>query len=129
MINQPTLEIGYKKVFPIVMLLSSLFILYVALIVGFTINTITGLVLLPVSILMLTRPVISMTPNEIQMKNLWGMVVKKYSYTRDRISLRNNSVYVDEKKVFSTWWANRNIKAIEAFLMRNGSLDESTMRY
>jgi hypothetical protein len=56
------------------------------------------------------------------------MVVKKYSYTPDRISLRNNSVYVDEKKVFSTWWANQNLKAIEAFLMRNGSLQNSITR-
>jgi hypothetical protein len=121
MINQPTLDIGYKKVFPIFMLVCSLFILYVALLVGFTINTITGLILLPVSILMLTRPAISITPNEIQMKNLWGMVVKTYPYTRDRISLRNNSVYVGEKKVFSTWWADCNVKAIETFLMNNAS--------
>ena len=109
------LTIKYKKAFPIFFLLCSAVILYAALVIGFTTNTIIGLILLPLSILMLIRSVIVITPNTIQMKNLLGMTVKEYSYAPEQISIRNNSVFVDDKKVFSVWWTDTNIRKLSAF--------------
>jgi uncharacterized membrane protein len=99
------------------MLICSIFILYVSLLAGFSLNTITGLILLLVSILMLTRNIAIITPHEIQMLNLLGMTVKTYSYTPDQIVITNNSIYVNDKKVISTMWADINIKQVREFVL------------
>lgn len=111
------LEIKYKKIFPIFMLICSLFILYVSLLTGFSANTITGLILLLLSLLMLTRTVAVITQQEIQMLNLLGMIIKRYSYTPDQIVITNNSIYVNDKKVISLWWTDINIKEVKEFFL------------
>ncbi|BAB75689.1 hypothetical protein ACN23B_20035 [Anabaena sp. FACHB-709] len=117
--NQPSnLQVKYKKIFPIFMLICSIFILYVSLVAGFSLNTITGLILLLLSFLMLTRTVAVITPNEIQMMNLLGITVKTYSYTPDQIVIANNSVYVNGKKVLSGLWADINIKEVKEFFLQ-----------
>ncbi|HIK05121.1 MAG TPA: hypothetical protein IGS40_10455 [Trichormus sp. M33_DOE_039] len=117
--NQPPdLQVKYKKIFPILMLICSIFILYVSLLTGFSLNTITGLILLLLGLLMLTRTVAVITQNEIQMMNLLGMTVKVYSYTPDQIVVANNCIYVDGKKVISGWWADINIQEVKAFFLQ-----------
>ncbi len=100
------------------MLAASIFILYVTLVAGFTLNSITGLVLLVVSILMLTRNIAVITPNEIQMMNLLGMTLKTYSYTPDQIVITNNSIIINNKKVLSTLWADINIKEVRKLVLQ-----------
>ncbi|AFY35188.1 hypothetical protein [Calothrix sp. PCC 7507] len=112
------LEIKYKKILPIFMLICSMFILYVSFLVGFSVNTITSLILLVVSVLMLTRNLAVITPNEIQMMNLLGTTVKRYSFTPEQIVITNNDVYIDGKKILSTWWADINIKEVRKFLLQ-----------
>ena len=112
MTGETRLKIKYKKVFPIFFLVCSIFILYAALVVGFTINTITGLIHLQLSVLMLTRSVVVITSNMIQMKNLLGMTVKEYPYTPEQVLIRNNSVFVTDKKIFSTWWTDTNVRRL-----------------
>jgi membrane-bound ClpP family serine protease len=117
--NQPSdLQVKYKKIFPILILVCSIFILCVSLLTGFTPNTITGLILLLLGLLMLTRTVAVITPNEIQMMNLLGMTVKVYSYTPDQIVVTNNSIYVNDKKVISGWWTDINIQEVKAFFLQ-----------
>ncbi|AUS99474.1 hypothetical protein CLI64_03190 [Nostoc sp. CENA543] len=117
--NQPSeLEVKYKKMYPIFILICSILILYTSLLVGFSLNTITGLILLLVSLLMLTRTVAVITQNEIQMRNLLGMTVKVYSYTPDQIVVANNNIYVNDKKVISGWWADINIQEVKAFFLQ-----------
>lgn len=111
-------QVKYKKIFPILMLICSIFILYVSLLTGFSLNTITGLILLLLGLLMLTRTVAVITQNEIQMMNLLGMTVKVYSYTPDQIVVANNCIYVDGKKVISGWWADINIQEVKAFFLQ-----------
>lgn len=117
--NQPSnLQVKYKKIFPILMLICSIFILYVSLLTGFSLNTITGLILLLLGLLMLTRTVAVITQNEIQMMNLLGMTVKVYSYTPDQIVVANNRIYVDGKTVISGWWADINIQEVKEFFLQ-----------
>ncbi|MCF4965798.1 hypothetical protein [Nostoc sp. CMAA1605] len=117
--NQPSeLEVKYKKIYPIFIGVCSILMLYTSLLVGFSLNTITGLILLLVSLLMLTRTVAVITQNEIQMRNLLGMTVKVYSYTPDQIVVANNSIYVNDKKVISGLWADINIQEVKAFFLQ-----------
>jgi hypothetical protein len=109
--------VKYKKIYPIFMLSASLFILYVSLLVGFSVNTITGLVLLIISILMLTRPIAVITPNTIQMMNLMGMTVNNYHYNHENIAITNNSILVGNKKVISNWWADINMKQARELML------------
>lgn len=115
MVQEAQLQIKYKKIFPIFLLICSLFILYVTLVVGFTTNSVLGFLFLPLSILMLTRNLVTITPTEIEMKNLLGFTLKTYPYTPGQVSIRNNSIYVNDKKVFSTWWTDVNIRQLRAF--------------
>ena len=118
MVQEPILKIKYRKLFPIFFLVCGAFILYVALVIGFTPNTIIGIVLLPLGVLMLTRSVVSITRHTIQMKNLLGVTLKEYPYTPERVSIRNNSVYVEDNKVFSLWWTDTNLRKLNAFFNR-----------
>jgi membrane-bound ClpP family serine protease len=120
MTRETLLTIKYKKAFPILFLLCSAVILYAALVVGFTTNTIIGLISLLLGILMLTRSVIVITPNTIQMKNLLGMTVKEYSYAPEQVSVRDNSVFVNDKKIFSAWWTDTNVRKLSAFFELGG---------
>lgn len=113
------LKIKYSKVVPIIILLCSLLTIYVALVAGFSINTFLGLILLLVSVGMLTRNIIIIKPNQILIKNLLGMTVKSYSYTPEQIEVKKNSVYVNQKKVFSTWYTNSNSKKIKAYFLKH----------
>lgn len=116
--NNFPIAVKYKKVFPILMLSSSIFILYVSLVVGFSLNTITGIVLLTLSIFMLTRPIALITSDSIQMKNLLGMTLKVYYYTPDNIVITNNSIIINNKKVLSTWLTDINIKQVRELILK-----------
>jgi hypothetical protein len=112
-----SIEVKYKKIFSLFLFFASIFILYVSSIVGFSLNTITGVVLFFVSILMLTRPIAVITPNNIQMMNLLGMTVKNYPYKPEQILIKDNSISVNGKKVISTLWADVNIKEVREFVL------------
>lgn len=119
MVHYPYLEIKYKKMLPILLLVASVLNLGLSLVAGLTLNIVTGLVLLLVGILMLKRPVIVITPSEIQMKSLLGRTGKKHSYTPDQISLRSGSLYVNNKKIFTTWWVDITTNQLRAFFAQD----------
>jgi hypothetical protein len=112
------IEIKYKKIFSLFLFFASVFILYVSFIVGFSLNTIIGVILFLLSILMLTRPIAVITPNNIQMINLLGITVKNYPYIPDQILIKDNSISINGKKVISTLWADVNIQEVREFLLR-----------
>lgn len=111
------LEIKYKKIFPIFMLASCAIIFWAAFVSGFNLSTITGFILLPVSVLMLTQNVIIIKIDCIEMKNLLGMTLKKYPYKSEQISIRNNNLYIDNQKIFSTIWAGISSRQLKAFFI------------
>jgi hypothetical protein len=113
-----SIEIKYKKIFSLFLFFTSMFILYVSFLVGFSLNTITGVILFLLSILMLTRPIAVITPNNVQMINLLGITVKNYPYTPDQILIKDNSIFVDGKKVISTLWADVNIQEVREFFLK-----------
>ncbi|BAZ03478.1 hypothetical protein [Calothrix sp. NIES-3974] len=111
------LEIKYRKIFPIFMLAGCAVIFWSAFVSGFKLSTVMGLILLPVSILMLTKNIIIIKTDCIEMKNLLGMTLKKYPYKSEQVSIRNNNLYIDNQKVFSTIWAGISSKQLKAFFI------------
>lgn len=109
-------RIRFHVAFPIIGLCASVFILAVSTQIGASLNTITGVVLLLVSVLQFTVPVVVVTQDEFQMRNLFGMTLRRVPYTLDTIDVSERVPRVEGRRVrgFSGWALDGN--AIE--LMR-----------
>lgn len=112
MSNRNNMVIKYAKPVPIFMIMSSIFILGVSFLVGFSLNTITGLILLPLGVLMLTQPALILTPQQIVWRNMLGKTVKTIPFLPDEVEVVKNAVYVRGKKVLSLWWIDGGSKKI-----------------
>ncbi len=78
-------------------------------------NTVTGVILFVVGLMMLARPVIVITETEIQKKNLWGMTMKRHAL--DGVKAELDGVYSGGKKViFDVVTTNTNNDAVRAYL-------------
>jgi prepilin signal peptidase PulO-like enzyme (type II secretory pathway) len=110
------LKIKYAPTFPIIMLLCSAVILYVTLLIGPSVQTVTGLVSLFVGILMLTRPIAVLYPDRLETRNLLGMVVKTFKVADGAIRTQNNALYAGEKKLLQGWMINTKLEKITAYL-------------
>ncbi|MGD1906204.1 MAG: hypothetical protein ACFB0C_09455 [Leptolyngbyaceae cyanobacterium] len=113
--DQQYLKIKFHKALGIFELICSSFILCVSFLIGFSLNTITGLVLFGVSIRTLTSPMVVITPADIQMRNLLGMTLKRHPYSPEQVSVRNHLVYINEKRIFSTFFYDVSPKQVKAF--------------
>lgn len=89
----------FNKVFGIIFLVLASLILYISLLIGPSLSTISGLVLLVVSVLYLVSPAVVYSPAEIQLKNLLGMTLKKYSFESDTITVKDQRIYVNGSKI------------------------------
>lgn len=97
-------RVTYNKVIGIIFLVFSSFILYVSLLIGPSINTITGLLLLLVSILHLAGSAIVYDDEKMEVKNLFGITMKTYSFLTDSISIENNRIIVNGSKIQVQKW-------------------------
>ncbi len=120
--SQQALPIKYSPVFPILILLSSLVILFTSLLIGFSTNTILGVALLFVSVLMLTRPILVLTPTAIEHRNLLGRVMRTSTFAENPPSIRDNALYMGGKKAFPQWMTGTKLATIEQFLKSHGAL-------
>jgi hypothetical protein len=98
-------RIRFNIAFPIVGLCAAGFILVVSAMIGGSINTITGLILAVVSVLQLTVPVVVVTADEFQMRNLFGMTLRRVQYSPETVDVSQTVPRVEGKKVrgFSAW--------------------------
>lgn len=86
-------RVTYKKVFGISFLIAGLFILITSLMLEPSITTVTGLLIMIISIPYLTSAAIIYNDEELQLKNLFGMTMKRYSFTSDGLNVRSGKVY------------------------------------
>lgn len=100
--TEQSLEIKFHKFLGIFELTASIVILFVNLLTGLSPNTVTGIVLLILSIKTLTTPMIVITPTHIQMRNLLGMTLKEHPYKPEQVSVQDHLVYINAKKIFWT---------------------------
>lgn len=98
-------RIRFNIVFPIIGSCAAVFILAVSAGIGASLNTITGVLLLVISVLQFTVPVVIVTADELQMRNLFGMTLRRVPYTLDTIDVSQPAPRVEGKKVrgFSAW--------------------------
>ena len=92
-------KVTYIKIMGILFLCGALFILGVSFVIGPSINTITGVLILIISIFYLSNPAIVYTDDEMQMKNLFGITMKTYSFKTDKFSVQDRTIYVNGNKV------------------------------
>jgi hypothetical protein len=100
------IPLHYNKVFGFVMLGLSLFILAVAFSIGKPFpQAITGGISLLVSIGFLTQPVMVVAAGEVQMRNLFGMTMKRFEFdSLADLELRDGRLRVKDKPVGSGRW-------------------------
>ena len=130
------IEVRYKQVWGIVGLACSVFILGVAFLTGKLFpQAITGGILLFVSFGFLTQPVFVVAPGEVQLRNLFGMTMKRHSFASlADLEIRDGRLRVDGKPVGagrfmirgSDWETlERAIEAARAGVNRAGAASRS----
>lgn len=93
-------KVTYLKIFGTFILICGLFMLFSSFVLtGSAINTVTGAVLCLFSILYMTTPVFTYNDLGFEKKNLFGMTLKSYTFTKDKITVQNKNIYVNDKKV------------------------------
>lgn len=95
------IEVRYNRVWGIVMLAGSIFILGVAVLTGKMFpQSITGGILLLVSIGFLTQPVLVVAPGEVQLRNLLGMTMKRHAFASlTELELRGSRLCLNGKPI------------------------------
>lgn len=92
-------KVTFIKIFGVLFLACSGFILFTSLAIGPSINTITGIILLLVSIFYLVNPALVYTDDELQVKNLMGMTLKRHSFINDKFTVDNRDIFINGKKL------------------------------
>ncbi len=123
------IALHYNKVFGAVMLVLSLFILAVAFAIGKPFpQAITGGITLLASIGFLTQPVMVVVAGEVQMRNLFGMTMKRYEFSSlADLELRDGRLRVKDTPVGSGRWLMHGAdwktlgRAIETARASNGA--------
>ncbi|MFL5764398.1 MAG: hypothetical protein ACJ77K_10700 [Bacteroidia bacterium] len=92
-------RVTYNKAFGIFLIAGSVFILAVSFMIGFSINTITGAILLLVGILYLNGAAVIYNKEELELKNLYGSTMKRYNFHTDKVEIRDGAIYANGSKV------------------------------
>lgn len=79
--------------------LCGVFILSMAVSYEYPAQMIMGPMFVLLGVLLFVIPTIVITKNEIQMRNLFGMTLKRYSYNSDNVRVEGRKLYIDNKKV------------------------------
>ena len=92
-------KVTYNKIFGILLLIGAVFIIGVSFLIGFSLNTVTGIILFVIGILYLNASALEYTEDELELKNLYGWTVKKYSFVNDKVIVRDGALYANESKI------------------------------
>ena len=119
--SSQSLALKYTPVFPVLLLISSLITLWATTLTGVTANTVLAILLLLLSILMFTRPILVITATRAEQRNLIGRVVKSYSFSTHPPAIRGNAFYCGGTKLCPQWMINTKLSSIEQFLKALGT--------
>ncbi len=114
------IAIRHNQGMAIFMLLSALFILSTTFLLGVSLNTVTGVILLVVSIGFLTQPGIVVTASGFEFRNLLGMTLRRTDFgSLADVSVEDGVFYVkrgaSKEKVIGMRWflSGADIKRLE----------------
>jgi hypothetical protein len=100
--EQP-MTLRHAKAFPIFAVVCGAFILFSTLVVGFSLNTIIGLVVLAVGILMLVRPLGILSPQSLVFFRPIGGEAKTIWFEPDDIEVHKKAIVIHGKKALPLW--------------------------
>ena|ERR1043166_6618205 len=92
-------RVTYNKAFGIFLIAGAVFILGVSFVIGFSLNTITGALLLLIGILYLNSAAVVYDHQELELKNLYGFTMKRYDFHLDKMEIRDGAIYANDSKV------------------------------
>jgi hypothetical protein len=95
----PPFHVKQKIYFPIIGLVCALFILVVGLMLGQVLQLGLGGFLLLISILQFTVPVVVIEAHEIQLRNLFGMTLRRVPYRPEEVTFEGLQPYVGGARV------------------------------
>jgi hypothetical protein len=91
--------VRFNLVIGAIALAGSLFILFSSLYTGFSINTITGVILGIIGIAWLSSKKASYDENEIRINNLFGATIETYNLKEKQLTRKGDALYIDGKKI------------------------------
>lgn len=93
-------KVKMKTFIGVSMFIFGVLILFMSVIINeVTINTATGTFLTLFSLMYIINPVLTYDSNGFKKKNLLGMTLKNYSFAKDEVAVRNDTVFVNGKKM------------------------------
>lgn len=108
------MRIGWNKIFSVIMMACGIFIVTTSFVIGPSFNTVTGVVIALVGGLALANPTVVITTDEVQMRNLLGMTLKRYPV--QEVEMRNGALYHNQKKVTGFWILDTKSEDVASFL-------------
>jgi len=118
-------KVTYHKAFGISLIVGAVFILSVSFLIGLSLNTLTGGILLIVGILYLNNAALEYDKDELHIKNLYGSSVRKYSFNTDKIEIKDGAIYSNDSKVriAATFLNKTELNQLRAFISNKDFLN------
>jgi len=105
------IKVGHNKVFAVIILACAGFILFVSFLIGPSLNLIVGFLNLFIGIQMLAKPFLVIGEREIQLKNLFGMTLRRFHYSSPSdLEMDGSILYVNHNG------ERRKVSRISSFL-------------
>ncbi|MCP4439151.1 MAG: hypothetical protein GY810_09435 [Aureispira sp.] len=95
------IKVKSNQIFPVIQLIAAIIILVTAFMSEDMIQLLMGSFFIFLAVMLFTQPILVVTQSEIQLKNLLGMTMRKVAYNGKVVTLDNNKLMVDGKKVFT----------------------------
>jgi hypothetical protein len=115
---QLPIEIKHNQVMAIFMLVCALFILATSFIVGVSLSTLTGVLILLVSIGYFVQPAVVVTESGLEHRNLLGMTLRRTDYD----SLADLSVEADGTITVTRGGTKEKVRGMIRFLLSGADL-------
>lgn len=115
---QLPIEIKHNQVMAIFMLVCALFILSTSFLVGVSLNTLTGVIILVVSIGYFTQPAVVVTESGLEHRNLLGMTLRRTDYD----SLADLSVEPDGSLWVTRGGTKEKVRGMIRFLLSGADM-------
>jgi hypothetical protein len=110
---QLQIEIKHNQAMAAFMLVCALFILGTGFVIGFSLNTVTGVIILLVSIGYFTQPAVVVTETGLEHRNLFGMTLRRTDYD----SLSDLSVEPDGSFWLTRGGTKEKVRGMIRFLL------------
>lgn len=103
MTDEEPMTLRHAKAFPVFALVCGAIVLFASLSIGFSLNTIIGLVSLVAGILLLTRPLGVLSPQSLVFFRPIGGEAKTILFEPEDIEVHKNAIVIHGKKALPLW--------------------------